>query len=168
MSCIRFNTPAQRAQMRAAAPALVTAAEVAARHPAPPVTESKIRRLRLLAESPDPKIRESVASSRHAPADLAERLAHDPAPSVRAQVARNETVSCDLLRELADDEAEAVRGWVAVNFFVPADVMERLRDDPSPVVRGLAEWKAGLAREDGASEQDGSAESRVELAETTA
>ena len=147
MSCIRFNTPAQRAQLRAAAPAMVTPEEAAARHPAPPVTESKIRRLRLLAADANPKIRQSAASSYHVPVDLFETLAHDPDAGVRATVARNESTPCDVLRELADDEVESVRAWVAVNFFVPEDVMERLADDPSDTVRGLVAWKASLARE---------------------
>lgn len=147
MSCIRFNTPAQRKQMAAMAPSMVTAAEVAARHPAPPVTASKIARLRLLAAHENPKIRESVASSYHTPADVVETLAKDPDAGVRACLARNETVSCDILRELAHDESETVRGFVAVNFFVPADVMAELAEDPSDVVRGLVAWKASLAAE---------------------
>jgi hypothetical protein len=147
MSCIRFNTPAQRRQLAALAPAMLTPAEIAARHPAPPVTEGKINRLRLLATHENPKIRESVASSYHTPPEVVAALAKDPDPGVRACLARNETVSCDILRELARDESETVRGFVAVNFFVPADVMAELADDPSEVVRGLVAWKAALARE---------------------
>ena len=145
MSCIRFNTPAQRRQMAAMAPSMITAEEAAALHPAPPVTESKIARLRILAANPNPKIRESVASSYHAPEDLFETLAHDPEVSVRACLARNEAVPCDILRSLADDESETVRGWLAVNFFVPADVMERLAEDPDDTVRSLVRWKSDLA-----------------------
>ena len=145
MSCIRFNTPAQRAQMRAAAPAMLTPEQAAALHPAPVVTDSKVRRLRLLAEHPNPKIRESVASSYHAPVDLFERLANDPDAGVRGCVARNEAAPCDVLRELARDESETVRGWVAVNFFVPDDVMQGLADDRSETVRALVGWKASLA-----------------------
>jgi hypothetical protein len=144
MSCIRFNTPAQRAQMAAMAPRKLTAEEAARLHPAPPVTASKIHRLRVLAESPNPKIRESVASSYHAPADLYEKLAHDPDEGVRGCLARNEATPCDLLRELAHDESDAVRGWVAVNFYVPADVMAELAEDESSIVRELVAWKAGL------------------------
>ena len=147
MSCIRFNTPAQRAQLAALAPSMLTADEVAARHPAPPFTDGKLRRLRLLASHDNPKIRESVASSYHTPADLFATLAQDPDAGVRACVARNEAAPCDILRELANDEAEAVRGWVAVNFYVPADVMDQLADDPSPTVRSLVRWKASLAQE---------------------
>jgi len=147
MSCIRFNTPAQRRQMAALAPAMVTAAEIAARHPAPPVTPGKINRLRLLATHTNPKIRESVASSYHTPLDVVEALALDPDAGVRACLARNETTPCDVLRDLSHDESEAVRGWVAVNFYVPTDVMTELADDPSPVVRGLVAWKASLAQE---------------------
>ena len=147
MSCIRFNTPAQRRQLAAMAPAMLTAAEVAARHPAPPVTAGKIARLRLLATHANPKIRESVASSLHAPEDLFVTLARDPDAGVRACLARNESVPCDILRSLADDESETVRGWLAVNYFVPADVMERLADDPDDTVRSLVRWKAELALE---------------------
>jgi hypothetical protein len=145
MSCIRFNTPAQREQMRAAAPAMLTSEQAAALHPAPVVTDSKVRRLRLLAESPNPKIRESVASSYHAPVDLFERLAHDPDSGVRGCVARNEAAPCDVLRELAHDDDEMVRGWVAVNFYVPDDVMRELAGDASETVRSLVSWKASLA-----------------------
>lgn len=147
MSCIRFNTPAQRAQMAALAPRMLTPEEVAAQHPAPPVTESKLRRLRLLAGDANPKIREAAASSYHAPVDLYETLAHDGDEGVRAVVARNSATPCDVLRELAHDPSPVVRGWVAVNYFVPADVMAELAHDDDPVVRGLVEWKAALAAE---------------------
>jgi hypothetical protein len=147
MSCIRFNTPAQRAQLAAMAPSMLSAEEAARLHPAPPVTASKIQRLRLLAEHSNPKIRESVASSYHAPADVYEKLAADPDEGVRACLARNEYTPCDLLRELARDESEIVRGFVAVNYYVPADVMAELAEDPSSVVRGLVEWKSALQRD---------------------
>lgn len=149
MSCIRFNTPAQRAQMRATAPAMLTSEQATELHPAPPVTESKIRRLRLLAQSPNPKIRESVASSYHTPDDLFAQLARDPDPGVRSCVARNEHTPCDVLRELARDPSELVRGWVAVNYYVPADAMARLGGDTSPIVRGLVAWKTSLVSDRG-------------------
>ena len=145
MSCIRFNTPAQRAQMAAMAPAMLTAQEAASLHPAPPVTDSKIRRLRLLAGSSNPKIRESVASSYHTPVDLFERLAKDQDAGVRGCVARNEATPCDVLRELSRDGDETVRGWVAVNFYVPEDAMQRLASDTSDTVRALVAWKSSLA-----------------------
>ena len=167
MSCIRFNTPAQRAQLRAAAPKRLSPEEFAAQHPAPPVTESKIHRLRLLAEHPNPKIRESVASSYHTPVELYERLARDADAGVRACVARNPATPCDLLRELAGDPVEAVRGWVAVNFFVPADVMLALAVDESPIVRGLAVWKMEFASDALESGPLQSGQSGIELAEAT-
>lgn len=145
MSCIRFNTPAQRAQMAAMAPVMLTPEEAARLHPAPAVTESKIHRLRVLAADANPKIRESVASSSHTPVDLFGRLARDPDAGVRGCVARNEATPCDLLRELAHDADETVRGWVAVNFSVPEDAMRELADDPSGTVRALVGWKASLA-----------------------
>jgi hypothetical protein len=145
MSCIRFNTPAQRQAMRYHAPVMLTPEQAASLHPAPPVTASKIARLRLLATDRNPKIRESVASSYHAPDDLFEKLAQDPADSVRACLARNESVPCDILRSLADDPSEVVRGWLAVNYYVPADVMERLAADDDETVRSLVRWKSELA-----------------------
>jgi hypothetical protein len=149
MSCIRFNTPAQRLAMRQAAPSMLTTEEArrlaATSHPAPPVTDSKLARLRLLAADPNPKIRESVASSYHAPEDVMVQLAADPDVGVRGCVARNESTPCDILRSLADDESELVRGWLAVNFYVPTDVMHHLADDPSQTVRSLVRWKSELA-----------------------
>jgi hypothetical protein len=149
MSCIRFNTPAQRQAMAAAAPSMLSSAEAArlaaTQHPAPPVTDSKIARLRILSADPNPKIRESVASGYHTPEEVMRTLAADPDAGVRSCVARNEYTSCDILRSLADDESEQVRGFLAVNFFVPADVMERLADDPSETVRSLVRWKSELA-----------------------
>lgn len=144
------------------APTMLTAEEVAARHPAPPVTSSKIARLRLLARHENPKIRESVASSYHAPADVVEALANDPDAGVRAWLARNETTPCDVLRQLAHDESETVRGWVAVNFYVPADVMAELADDPSPVVRNLVAWKAALAESENSGSVTSAAQELVE------
>ena len=70
MSCIRFSTPVQIKQLREAAPSMLTREEAASLHPAQAVTDSKIRRLRLLAQHSNPKIRESVASSYNAPADV--------------------------------------------------------------------------------------------------
>lgn len=145
MSCIRFNTPAQRQAMRDSVPAMLTAEEAAALHPSPPVTESKIRRLRLLATNANPKIRESVASSYNAPEDVFAALAADPDEGVRSCLARNEATPCDILRQLATDKSETVRGWVAVNYFVPTDAMEALAKDRSKTVRGLVKWKSELA-----------------------
>ncbi|CAN5195098.1 hypothetical protein BH09ACT5_BH09ACT5_05830 [soil metagenome] len=145
MSCIRFNTPAQRAQMRAMAPTILTAEQAAALHPAPEVTATKLHRLRLLAADANPKIRESAASSYHTPADVFEILARDPDEGVRACVARNESAPCDVLRSLATDRSEKVRGFLALNFFVPEDAMELLAADRSATVRGLVQWKAELA-----------------------
>jgi hypothetical protein len=145
MSCIRFNTPAQRAQLRAMAPAMLTPEQAAALHPAPEMTASKIARLRLLAADPNPKIRERAALDTHLPEDVFVTLARDPDAEVRSCVARNESTPCDVLRSLVDDPSERVRGFLAVNFFVPLDAMERLAEDRSSVVRDLVRWKSELA-----------------------
>ena len=145
MSCIRFNTPAQRLQMKELAPSMLTPEEAAALHPAPEMTESKIARLRLLAKDPNPRIRERAALDSHTPDDVMAELARDPDEGVRACVARNERTSCDILGGLADDESERVRGFLALNYFVPAEAMARLASDESEVVRGLVSWKSELA-----------------------
>jgi hypothetical protein len=144
MSCIRFNTPAMRAQMRLD----LTSADAALLHLSPAVTPSKIARLRQLAAHANPKIRESVASSRNTPEDLFPALAADPDEGVRACVARNESAPCEVLRQLATDRSEKVRGFVALNYFVPDDAMELLANDRSRVVRGLVSWKASLAEQE--------------------
>lgn len=154
MSCIRFNTPAQRQAMRDYRPTMLVGdtsydtnhdGALAPGHPVPAVTESKIRRIRLLAENANPRIRESAASSLNTPVDVFEALAADPEESVRAFVARNETTPCTVLRRLAADDSERVRGFVALNFFVPDETMHALAQDSSEVVRGLVAWKMSLA-----------------------
>lgn len=145
MSCIRFNTPAQLAQLRAMAPAMLTPEQATALHPSPEVTPSKLHRLRLLAVDANPKIRESVASSYNTPVDVFEELAKDPDEGVRACVAKNEATPCDVLRSLAHDPSERVRGFLAVNFYVPDDTMLELADDRSRTVRELVRWKSELA-----------------------
>jgi hypothetical protein len=134
--------------MREMAPSQLTSEEAAllaaTQHPAPPVTETKIKRLRLLAVDPNPKIRESAASSYHTPEDVMAKLSVDPDAGVRGCVARNEYTSCDILRSMASDESDMVRGWLAVNYFVPTDVMERLAEDSSDTVRSLVRWKSEL------------------------
>ncbi len=147
MSCIRFNTPAQRQQLAASAPVMMSSPDPVAQFLSPKVTESKIARIRRLATDADPKIRESAALSYHAPVEVYAALAKDPVVSVRACVAKNEHTPCDILRELASDADETVRAWVAINYFVPADTMETLAEDESATVRGLVEWKAQLAAE---------------------
>ncbi len=127
-------------------PVLATDAPVA-QFLSPAVTASKIDRIRRLAKDPNPKIRESAASSNHAPDEVYEALSRDADPGVRACIAKNELVSCDILRRLATDPDERVRGFVAINYVVPDDAMHRLGNDPSPIVRGLVEWKARLAAE---------------------
>lgn len=146
MSCIRFNTPAQRKQLAAMAPSMLTAEEAAALHPAPAMTQSKIARLRLLAEHPNPRIRERAALDAHTPEDVMAALARDPDARVRACVARNEEAGCDILRSLVHDPSETVRGFLAVNFLVPDDAMRALADDSSRTVRELVRWKTRLAR----------------------
>lgn len=147
MSCIRFNTPAQRRQLAENAPAMQRSDDPVAQFLSPEVTDSKVARIRRLAQDSNPKIRESAALSYHAPLEVSEALAHDPEASVRACLARNEHTPCDVLRQLASDPDETVRAWVAINYFVPADAMERLAEDESATVRALVAWKASLAED---------------------
>jgi len=147
MSCIRFNTPAQERQLDALRESPELADQAVASFLSPPVTESKIARLRTMATDRNAKIRESAALNVHTPADVFEKLSRDAATSVRVCVARNEATPCDVLRALASDTDEEVRSWVAVNYFVPADAMELLAEDPSDKVRQIVAWKASLTPE---------------------
>jgi hypothetical protein len=151
MSCIRFNTPAQRAQLDALKADKKLNETAVAKFLGPEFGESKINRLRSMAEDTNPKIRESVALSYHVPEDVMWALAKDKNEGVRICVARNETTPCDILRHLATDKSEHVRSWVAVNFFVPQDTMEVLASDKSESVRKLVAWKADLAEQERAS-----------------
>lgn len=141
MSCIRFSTPAQMRQLREVAPSMLTREQASSLHPAPAVTESKLRRLTLLAGHANPKIRESVASSPHAPAGVVAALALDRDEGVRGCLARNPAVSREVLRVLALDESETVRGWVAINPATPPDTLEHLAADTADVVSGLVRWR---------------------------
>jgi hypothetical protein len=141
MSCIRFTTAAQLEALHRMAPAVLTAEQAAALHPAPEVTPSKLRRLRLLAEHRDPKVRESVASSFHTPHDVQQALAHDPDEGVRACLARNPTAPADVLTVLVGDTSERVRSWLAINDATPAVAVTMLECDESPAVRDLLLWR---------------------------
>lgn len=145
MSCIRFNTSAQRSQNAELAGSVTRSDDPVAQFLSPAVTASKIARLREMAKSPNPKIRASVAASYHAPVEVYEALAADSDPEVRSWIARNEHVPCDILRSLVNDPDEQVRSFLAVNFYVPADTMMTLADDSSWQVRALVDWKAKLA-----------------------
>lgn len=145
MSCIRFNTSAQRSQNVELSQGVTTSDDPVAQFLSPAVTASKIARLRAMAKDPNPKIRASVAASYHAPDEVYEALARDVDPEVRSWIARNEHVPCDVLRLLVNDPDEKVRSFLAVNYYVPADAMETLADDSSWQVRALVDWKAKLA-----------------------
>lgn len=148
MSCIRFNTPAQRAQLDRLRADKKLADTAVAQFLGPEFGESKINRLRIMAGDKNPKIRESVALSYHVPQDVMWALAKDKNEGVRVCVARNESTPCDILRYLSHDKSEQVRSWVAVNFYVPQDAMEKLAQDKSEAVRKLVAWKADLAEKE--------------------
>lgn len=145
MSCIRFNTSAQRAQNAELTNGVVHSDDPVAQFLSPAVTATKIARLRAMAKDPNPKIRASVAASYHAPNEVYAALAADADPEVRSWIARNEHVPCDILRSLVNDPDEKVRSFLAVNYYVPADTMETLADDTSWQVRALVDWKSKLA-----------------------
>ncbi|MFM1953623.1 MAG: hypothetical protein RL187_832 [Actinomycetota bacterium] len=144
MSCIRFNTTAQRQQLQDSA---IRSSDPVAAFLSPAITESKVQRIVAMSKDKNPKIRESAALSYHAPLKVYEALAQDPDEGVRSCLARNQATPCDVLRVLASDPSETVRAFVAVNYFVPADAMEKLAQDPSPTVQKLVAWKASLKEE---------------------
>lgn len=148
MSCIRFNTPAQRAQMATIRQAGQTDHDPVAQFLSPTVSESKIQRLVTMSKDQNPKIRESVALSYHAPESVYWELARDADQGVRECLARNPRTPCDVLRLLASDSSERVRAFVAVNYSVPSDAMDSLADDHSELVRALVEWKHSLREQE--------------------
>ena len=143
MSCIRFNTPAQKQQLESLR-AHPEDHDAVAQFLSPPVSESKIARLRRMAADTNPKIRESAALSYHAPVEVYEALAGDSDEGVRQCLARNPYTPCDVLRRLASDPSEKVRAFVAVNYQVPADAMDKLAEDTSETVQALVAWKDSL------------------------
>jgi hypothetical protein len=145
VSCIRFSTSAQREAMRRDAAALADG-DQAILHLSPPVTESKILRLRLLAEHARPSIRQSVASSRHAPLDLLERLAADRDAGVRGEVAKNEATPAALVATLSHDRDARVRCWAVLNPALPDERVQELAEDRDAQVARLAGWRLGAAQ----------------------
>jgi hypothetical protein len=146
MSCIRFNTTAQKAQL-ALAKNVTDGDEPVAAFLSPAITETKVARIVSMSEDSNPKIRESAALSYHAPLAVYEKLAKDPNEGVRSCLARNQQTPCDVLRTLAKDPSETVRAFVAINYSVPEDAMELLAGDDSPTVQKLVAWKASLRDE---------------------
>lgn len=145
MSCIRFTTTAQREAIRRDA-AAIDAGDQAVLHLSPPVTESKIARLRLLAAHARPSIRQSVASSRHAPQDLLRTLAADRDAAVRGEVAKNEATTPDLVELLSHDADARVRCWAVLNPALPDERVRALASDRDAQVARLAGWRIGAAQ----------------------
>lgn len=135
MSCVRFTTDAMRQQLFLA----VADDQPVAQFLSPAVTESKIRRIELMSQSDNYKIRESAALSYHAPMAVYERLAADKVQSVRECVARNHIVPESILRLLATDSSERVRAFVACHPRLPDDTRNLLLADSSELVRAIAE-----------------------------
>ncbi len=139
MSCISFLSPEQRATLGQVTCEL-TPDEVRAAHPMPPVTDGTLRRIRLMATSPDPQIRAAAASKRQTPPETLEALGRDADLLVRSSVARNDTAAPDVLRRLGGDASAQVRGWVAANRACPIDVLDTLADDRDDTVRKVVAW----------------------------
>lgn len=148
MSCIRFNTPAQFAQLDALRADKKLSETAISQFLGPQFGESKIERLRLLAADKNPKIRESVALSYHVPIDEMWALAKDKNEGVRICVSRNETTPLEILRFLSNDKSSQVRSWIAVNFFTPQETLNFLSQDKSESVRMLVAWKADMSKEE--------------------
>lgn len=148
MSCVSFLSAAQRAALRSSDDEQLTPEQIRAVHPSPPATEGKLRRLRVLAHSADPSIRQSAALNQQCPVDVLDLLAEDADPSVRRCVARQPKTPETLLRRLAQDTTADVRGWVAANPGVPQSLLTELADDPDPTVRGVVTWARNWQRAD--------------------
>lgn len=140
MSCIRFNTEAQRKQLKYA----VSVDEPIASWLSPDVTDSKTKRIHMMAQDRNPKIRESAALSINLPIATAWLLAQDKSDNVRSCLARNENVPEGVLRLLAVDKSATVRQWIAVNYCTPYDTIDMLATDSDKQVRQLIEWRKSI------------------------
>ncbi|RNI19524.1 HEAT repeat domain-containing protein [Flexivirga caeni] len=146
MSCVTFLTAAQRAALRDLGEEQLTPDEITALHPSPPATEGKLRRVRLLARSSDPAIRQSAALNQHCPLDVLQLLADDSDPTVRRCVARQPATPEALLWQLASDPTSDVRAWVAAHPAVTPELLDRLDSDPEPAVRRVVAWSRAWHR----------------------
>ncbi len=144
MSCMGFLSPQQRAALAASSREDAGGAPLSA-FASPPASAGKVQRVRALAASADPTIRESAALSYRAPEDVLVALAADSEAGVRRCVARNEHTPTEVLRTLAADPDAGVRGWVAAHPAVPDDLLAALADDPDPTVRAVVAWAEGWA-----------------------
>jgi hypothetical protein len=135
MSCLHFNTDAQREQLEAAR----DSNEPIAQWLSPGASDSKVERIRRMAQDKNAKIRESAALSIHIPEDVALTLASDKSFEVRCCLARNENASESVLRVLSYDRTFIVRCWVAVNYSTPEDVLDILAEDKNKKVRLLVQ-----------------------------
>ena len=142
MSCMGFTSPQQRAALAASSRDDAGGAPLSA-FTSPPASDGKERRVRALAASGSPAIRESAALAYRAPVDVLLALAGDEASTVRRCVARNEHTPEPVLRSLAADDDPLVRGWVAANPAVPNDLLAELVADPDPRVRAVVTWARG-------------------------
>ncbi|WP_134765850.1 hypothetical protein [Nocardioides sp. 1609] len=144
MSCLGFLTEQQRAALAASSSTDAAGVPLSA-FTSPPASDGKTARVRALAASADPRIRESAALSYRAPDDVLVELAGDADAAVRRCVARNERTPVAVLHRLVDDPDPFVRGWVAAHPAVPSHVLDRLGADPDAAVRAVVTWARGWA-----------------------
>lgn len=113
MSCVGFFTSEQLRRVREAAADPRPVSTFAS----PDVTPAKVARVKAMADSGDPRIRESAALS---------------------YIAR-----ADVLQQLSSDADPGVRGWVAANPGVPDGVLDDLALDDDVTVQAVVEWARG-------------------------
>lgn len=136
MSCIGFLSDTHRAALAASS----AGGPPLSAFTSPPASETKVRRVRALASSASPAIRESAGLAYHAPIDVLEVLAADSEVTVRSCVARNSRTPEWVLRSLAADPSAQVRGWVVANRTCPPALLDVLAEDDDEQVRTIAAW----------------------------
>jgi len=141
MSCIRFNTEAQRQQFRFADCEAVSVSAFTSTE----ITQTKIDRVVAMSKSGNHKIREAAAASHIAPEHVYFALSRDEIATVRTWVARNDYAPSAVLQDLSEDVDETVRSFVAINRFTPKDAILKLLEDQSEQVRNLARWTQAQA-----------------------
>lgn len=132
MSCISSITPKlTRKQLRE-----IKKQKLNYSSPAP--RASLVRRLELLANSSNPKIRERAALDYRITDELQEKLSNDYDELVRACLAQNEHLSWNIIYRLAEDPAARVRTMILFNKHCPPSLIRKACDDPNSIVRKVA------------------------------
>ncbi|RIH76450.1 HEAT repeat domain-containing protein [Meiothermus hypogaeus] len=110
------------------------ARRLAALHPSTPVHTQGV-----LAQDPDWRVRQALASNPGVDRDLLFLLSQDPDADVRRAVLMHPQVTAEILGRLANDDPQDIRLRVAEHPLTPVPALHRLLADPDEQVRQAAQ-----------------------------